>query len=83
MRTTAGRWLIRGYAVEGNRTQYMLGSEKGYVMLFDILVALLITVIAVVLGLTVHPVLLFIIALALVYLVGRGRARRGVRSGTY
>jgi len=52
-------------------------------MLFDILVALLITVIAVVLGLTVHPVLLFIIALALVYLVGRGRARRGVRSGTY
>jgi hypothetical protein len=44
-------------------------------MIFDILVALVITVIAVVLGITVHPVLLFIIVLAIVYLVARSRSR--------
>jgi hypothetical protein len=36
---------------------------------------LVITVIAVVLGITVHPVLLFIIVLAIVYLVARSRSR--------
>jgi hypothetical protein len=44
-------------------------------MLFDIIVALVITAIAVVLGVTVHPVLLFIIVLAIVYLVVRHRSR--------
>ena len=44
-------------------------------MVFDILVALVITVIAIVLGITVHPVLLFIIVLAVVYLFARHRSR--------
>ena len=44
-------------------------------MVFDIVVALAITVLAVVLGITVHPVLLFIIVLAVVYLVVRHRSR--------
>jgi hypothetical protein len=44
-------------------------------MVFDILVALVITAIAVVLGITVHPLLLFIIVLAVVYLVARHRSR--------
>jgi hypothetical protein len=44
-------------------------------MIFDILVALVITAIAIVLGVTVHPVLLFIIVLAVVYLVVRSRSR--------
>jgi hypothetical protein len=47
-------------------------------MVFDILVALAITVIAVVLGVTVHPVLLFIIVLAAVYLLARSRSRSRV-----
>jgi hypothetical protein len=42
-------------------------------MVFDILVALVITALAVVLGITVHPVLLFIIVLAVIYLVVRSR----------
>jgi hypothetical protein len=44
-------------------------------MVFDIVVALVITVIAIVLGITVHPVLLFIIVLAAVYLFARHRSR--------
>jgi len=47
-------------------------------MVFDIVVALLITILAVVLGITVHPVLLFIIVLAIVYLVARHRGRSRV-----
>jgi hypothetical protein len=47
-------------------------------MVFDILVAIVITAIAVVLGITVHPVLLFIIVLAIVYLVARSRGRSRV-----
>jgi hypothetical protein len=43
-------------------------------MLFDILVALLITALAVALGVTVHPVLFFLIVLAIVYFVARSRA---------
>ncbi|HET6964868.1 MAG TPA: hypothetical protein VFH58_08850 [Acidimicrobiales bacterium] len=43
-------------------------------MLADILIALLITVVAVVLGLTVHPVLFFLIVLAVVWLLARHRA---------
>jgi membrane protein implicated in regulation of membrane protease activity len=50
-------------------------------MLTDILIALLITVAAVILGLTVHPVLFFLIALALIYVVTRFSARG--RTGTY
>jgi hypothetical protein len=47
-------------------------------MVFDIVAALLITILAVVLGITVHPVLLFIIVLAIVYLVVRHRGRSRV-----
>ena len=50
-------------------------------MLLDILIALLITVAAVVLGLTVHPVLLFLIALAFIYVIARFSARG--RTGSY
>ncbi len=47
-------------------------------MLFDLLVALLITAVAVVLGLTVHPLLFLIIVFAVLYLFLRhGRSRRG------
>ncbi|MBV8951606.1 MAG: hypothetical protein JOZ99_12075 [Actinobacteria bacterium] len=42
-------------------------------MLFDVLVALLITALAIVLGITVHPLLFFIIVLAIVYFVARTR----------
>src|ERR1700722_10214617 len=51
------------------------GAFSGGEMVFDIVVALIITAIAVVLGITVHPVLLFIIVLAIVYLVARHRSR--------
>lgn len=44
-------------------------------MLFDILVALAITIIAIVLGIAVHPLLLFIIVLAVVYLFVRHGSR--------
>ncbi|HET9078608.1 MAG TPA: hypothetical protein VFN68_16855 [Acidimicrobiales bacterium] len=40
-------------------------------MLFDILVALLITAVAVVLGITVHPLLFLLIVLAVIFLVSR------------
>jgi hypothetical protein len=40
-------------------------------MLFDILVALLITVVAIILGVTVHPLLFFLIVLAVLWLVAR------------
>jgi hypothetical protein len=44
-------------------------------MLFDIVVALVITAVAVLLGVTVHPLLFFIIVLAIVYFLARHRAR--------
>jgi hypothetical protein len=40
---------------------------------FDILVALLITAVAIVLGVVVHPLLFFVVVLAIVYLVARRR----------
>ncbi len=43
-------------------------------MLGDILVALLITVVAIVLGVAVHPVLFFLVVLAIVWLVVRRRS---------
>lgn len=43
-------------------------------MLLDVLVALLITALAVVLGITVHPVLFFIIVLAIIWFVARSRS---------
>ena len=55
----------------GNRS-YLRREQK---VIFDILVALVITAIAIVLGVTVHPVLLFIVVLAIVYLVVRSRGR--------
>lgn len=45
-------------------------------MLGDALIALLITVVAIALGLTVHPLFFFLIVLAIVYLVFRRRGRR-------
>ncbi len=47
-------------------------------MLFDVLIALVVTVIAVVLGVTVHPLLFFIIALAVIWLIAR-HSGRGAR----
>lgn len=40
-------------------------------MLFDILIALLITVVAVVLGITVHPLLFLLLVLAVLWLFTR------------
>jgi hypothetical protein len=45
-------------------------------MLGDILIALVITAIAIVLGIVVHPVLFFIVVLAVVYLFARVRSDR-------
>jgi len=45
-------------------------------MLFDILVALVITVVAIVLGIAVHPWLLFILVFAAVYFFARHGSRR-------
>jgi hypothetical protein len=45
-------------------------------MLGDILIALLITVIAIVLGIVVHPILFFVVVLAVVYLFARVRSHR-------
>jgi hypothetical protein len=45
-------------------------------MLRDVLIALVITAIAIVLGVVVHPILFFIVVLAVVYLVARARSRR-------
>ncbi|HET9731760.1 MAG TPA: hypothetical protein VFP54_03705 [Acidimicrobiales bacterium] len=47
-------------------------------MLFDILIALLITVVAVVLGITVHPLLFLLLVLAVIWLFARhaGGSRR-------
>ena len=42
-------------------------------MLGDILIALVITVIAIVLGITVHPILFFVVVLAVIYLFARVR----------
>jgi hypothetical protein len=47
-------------------------------MVFDIVVALLITVAAIVLGIAVHPLLLFIIVLAAIFLFARHGSRSGV-----
>ncbi len=49
-------------------------------MLADVLIALLIVVVAAVLGLVVHPLLWFIAILALLFLFGRRAGSR--RSGT-
>lgn len=43
-------------------------------MLADILVALLITAVAIVLGIVVHPVLFFLVVLAIVWLFARRRS---------
>ncbi|HVA76140.1 MAG TPA: hypothetical protein VNF71_16415 [Acidimicrobiales bacterium] len=44
-------------------------------MIIDILIALLITAIAIALGVTVHPLLFFLIVLAVVYFFARHRTR--------
>lgn len=48
-------------------------------MLFDILVALLITVVAIVLGVTIHPLLFFLLVLAVIWLFARHGMGRGAR----
>ena len=48
-------------------------------MLADILVALLITAIAIVLGIVVHPLLFFLLVLAVVWLFARHGTHRGAR----
>jgi hypothetical protein len=49
-------------------------------MLADVLIALLIVVIAAVLGLVVHPLLWFIAVLAVLFLVGRHSGHRRTRT---
>lgn len=44
-------------------------------MIIDILIALLITAIAIALGVTVHPLLFFIVVLAIVWFLARHRTR--------
>jgi hypothetical protein len=44
-------------------------------MLFDILIAVLIVVVAAILGLVVHPVLWVIVIAAVLWLLGRRRVR--------
>ena len=81
-------WLLHTPTLEEHsppRTDFDYVSHRGQtvgqpssleaVMVFDIVVAALITILAVILGITVHPVLLFIIVLAVVYLVVRHRSR--------
>jgi hypothetical protein len=51
-------------------------SLEGRTVFFDIIVSLLITIVAVVLGITVHPLLFFIIVLAVLYFLLRSRSRR-------
>ncbi|HET9691341.1 MAG TPA: hypothetical protein VFP61_09310 [Acidimicrobiales bacterium] len=48
-------------------------------MIGDILIALLITAVAIVLGIAVHPLLFFLVVLAVVYLFARHSGRRGAR----
>lgn len=50
--------------------------EAKLTMLADILIALLITAVAVVLGVIVHPVLFFLVVLAIVWLFARRGTRR-------
>jgi hypothetical protein len=45
-------------------------------MLFDILIAVAITIVAIVLGIAVHPWLLFILVFAVIYLFARHGSRR-------
>lgn len=45
-------------------------------MLRDLVIALIVTLIAVVLGITVHPMLFFLIILAVIYLVARRNRRQ-------
>lgn len=78
-----GHWRGLACCSLANAGEQDFELEGRMQMLFDALVAFIVTAIAVVLGLTVHPVLFFIVALAVVYLVARGRAHRGVRSRTY
>lgn len=47
--------------------------------MMDILIALVITAVAIVLGVVVHPLLFFIVALAIVWLVARHGSGRGAR----
>jgi hypothetical protein len=44
-------------------------------MLGDVLIALLLTIVAVILGIAVHPLLFFLLALAVVFLFARHRHR--------
>ena len=44
-------------------------------MLFDILVAIVIVVIAAILGIVVHPILWIIVIAAALWLIGRSRVR--------
>jgi hypothetical protein len=43
-------------------------------MLLDILIAVLITVVAIILGIAVHPLLFFVVVLAIVWLFTRHRS---------
>jgi hypothetical protein len=58
---------------------YELADLGGPTLIADILVALLITAVAIVLGVIVHPLLFFILVLAIVWLFARHGTHRGAR----
>jgi hypothetical protein len=45
-------------------------------MVVDLLIALLITAVAVVLGITVHPLLFLLVVFAVIYVIARSGGRR-------
>jgi hypothetical protein len=57
----------------------MQADMGGTTLIGDILVALLITAVAVILGVIVHPLLFFLLVLAVVWLFARHGTHRGAR----
>jgi hypothetical protein len=58
------------------RLGLLLNEREGLLMLLDILIAVLIVVVAAILGIVVHPLLWILVIVAALWLFGR---RRGVR----
>lgn len=54
-----------------------VADPGGSTLIGDILIALLITAVAIILGVVVHPLLFFIIVLAIVWLFARRGTHRG------
>ena len=59
---------------EHPRQQFFVEGNGVPAMMMDLLIALVITIVAVALGVTVHPVLFFLIAFAVIWLIVRHRS---------